>query len=413
VLTLGVSEVVPGRVQLNWQAVDDHLDASTLRLEYLDERSSAWQPLNVQSGNSGSVDWSVSQAGTALVRGSVSDLAGNSVEASGSARVSQTQPSGLPTGSETRQDRPDLREPVAESGINPSPFALTQSAAANLPVILPNMPHAPVPMFASASQTTPGAAYSESGLPSYPSADGSLPAAGAVGTNLPQSPATALPVIAGPLDNARRVNSRSFRIGYELQEVGPSGVGSVDLYISEDTGRRWFHYGADPDRANPFDVLVPRDGVYGFAIRVRNGIGVVANPPQPGEPPEIVVVVDQTAPLARLTAIQQVSVNGAHQVQVGWFAQDDFLASRPIALYEGLSATGPWTPITGWIENSGQYLWSFQPSAPRSVFLKLEVRDAAGNINAAVSDRPLLLDTSRPTARILDVESVQPAGSIR
>ena len=36
--------------------------------------------------------------------------------------------------------------------------------------------------------------------------------------------------------------------------------------------------------------------------------------------------------------------------------------------------------------------------------MRLEVRDAAGNVAEAVTDRPILIDTSRPSARILEID---------
>jgi hypothetical protein len=66
---------------------------------------------------------------------------------------------------------------------------------------------------------------------------------------------------------------------------------------------------------------------------------------------------------------------------------------------------GPWEPISGWIENTGRFDWTVSSLAPRRVYLRLEVRDAAGNVTSSVTDQPLLIDTTPPTARILEVET--------
>jgi hypothetical protein len=42
--------------------------------------------------------------------------------------------------------------------------------------------------------------------------------------------------------------------------------------------------------------------------------------------------------------------------------------------------------------------------AMTSVFLRLEARDAAGNITRVDSPTPLLLDSARPSARFTDVQ---------
>jgi hypothetical protein len=101
------------------------------------------------------------------------------------------------------------------------------------------------------------------------------------------------------------VDSRKFQIGYNLEGVGPSGVSSVDLYITDDNGATWYHYGSDDDNVSPILVEVPSEGTYGFTLGVRSGAGLSSDPPQNGDAPSIVVVVDQTAPTLELLPVQQ------------------------------------------------------------------------------------------------------------
>ncbi len=103
----------------------------------------------------------------------------------------------------------------------------------------------------------------------------------------------------------RVVNSRKFQIGYKLQDVGPSGVASVELYITQDNGVTWYRYGVDDDNQSPFQVEVPRDGTYGFMLGVRSGAGLASDPPQNGDLPAIVVAVDLTAPRLEIVPVEQ------------------------------------------------------------------------------------------------------------
>ncbi|MFV0444072.1 MAG: hypothetical protein ACK5Q5_10925, partial [Planctomycetaceae bacterium] len=277
---------------------------------------------------------------------------------------------------------------------------------AMMPMVLPNFGQSAVPT-ARTSMSQPGSA--ELALGDLSVGNSLLPTSPEM-LGTPVGPGTDTQLLATPPlpQDVRWVNSRSFRIDYEVEDVGPSGVGSVELYISEDGGIRWFHYGTDPDRESPFEVVVPRDGKYGFAIRVRNGLGGVADPPQPNEGPEIAIVVDQTPPTTRLMPLQQTVTGGACQIRISWFTQDDRLHDQPIALFHSNSREGPWEPITGWIPNQGRYQWTVSTLASRNVYIRLESRDAAGNIATCVSEQPLLIDTSRPTARILDIQSNPP-----
>jgi hypothetical protein len=397
VLTLSGYESAPGQVELSWQATDDYVDASSLRLERLDAATGAWQPINLTPAAEGVTRFADASGGEILIRGSVSDLAGNST--SSNAAVRTTAPS-FP--SQMQREQPDFREPVADQDLELPP-SLTQSPrapAAALPMILPNMGHAPVPAVpvieASTTRNREAAAPAVSPTPSVTQPEPTFKQAHAE----PSPP----PAVQ---DGVRRVNSRNLRLGYSLQDVGPSGIGSVDLYVTEDDGGKWFHYGSDSDLQSPIDVALPRDGRYGFAVRVRNGAGLASNPPQPGEAPEMMVVIDQTAPTVAILALEQRSTGGDCQARIQWKAHDERLAEQPIAIKQSRSANGPWEPVSGWMQNSGEWSWSLQGAEAGTLFVRLEVRDAAGNVCTLDADRPLTIDLSRPTARILEVESVR------
>ena len=390
---LNVTPAGPGQLEVAWQAEDDNLDLSSLRIEHLDALSGAWQPLTVSPSAVGSARFANLSTDEVMVRGSISDLAGNTVTSSATGSAPSQQEA------QSHQRSVDFRDPVADaqSTLRRAPnVTSTATGGAMLPMILPSLSSAPAPTRIAA--TNQPASVPQQLLPTQPQALGA-PVQPGIDNQALYSPPL-------PATDIRRVNSRTFRIGYEVSDVGPSGVGSVELYITEDAGARWFHYGSDPDRQSPFEVVVPRDGRYGFTIRVRNGLGVVGDPPQPGEPAEIAIVVDETPPTARLMPLSQTAVDGNYQVRISWFIQDERLADRPVALYQSASTDGPWESITGWIENQGRYLWTVNALAPRKIYVKLQARDAAGNTTEAITNQPIMIDTSRPTARILDVDPV-------
>ena len=60
--------------------------------------------------------------------------------------------------------------------------------------------------------------------------------------------------------------------------------------------------------------------------------------------------------------------------------------------------------MTDWIANTGRHQWRVDDPATAAVFMRLEARDAAGNITRVDSPTPLLLDSARPTARFTDVQ---------
>ena len=143
------------------------------------------------------------------------------------------------------------------------------------------------------------------------------------------------------------VNNRIFELEYQVDDVGPSGISAVDLFVTEDNGKQWFRYGNDSDRRSPFSVDTMAEGTFGFAVRVRNGVGVADIPPQPGTEPEIIVTVDQTAPAIEM-AQPIVRTAGAGSVSFAWRIRETHPAQNSVRLEYAAAATGPWTqPLTG------------------------------------------------------------------
>ena len=100
-------------------------------------------------------------------------------------------------------------------------------------------------------------------------------------------------------------------------------------------------------------------------------------------------------------------------MHIAWEASDNYLlADRPISLYYGLTADGPWTSIATGLENSGHYAWTVGGHAPQQVYLRLEARDEAGNVGVCQTPRPVALDRATPSARILDVRPLGQQGEM-
>jgi hypothetical protein len=221
------------------------------------------------------------------------------------------------------------------------------------------------------------------------------------------------PAAPSPLDfkllpagqQPRMVGSRSFELEYEIESVGSSGVGKVELWGTLDGGRTWSVYGVDQDKQSPLTVSVVKEGIYGFRILVQSGTGLGAQPPTAGDPADIWIGVDQARPSARITAAE-VSDDGAEMV-VTWEVTDDMLDVRPVSLSVGEASAGPWTPIASGLENSGSYTWRIEGRMPPMVYLRLEARDAAGNVAVYDSPQPISLDRSRPAGKIRDVRPVK------
>ena len=204
-----------------------------------------------------------------------------------------------------------------------------------------------------------------------------------------------------PAATHRLVNNRRFHLDYALGDVGSSGVSKIEFFITEDGGKKWWKYGNDTDLKSPFNVVVPHDGVFGFAIRATSGAGYAGPAPRGGEAPGLVVEVDSSKPKAVFKAF---SPSGGRDLRVAWTAEDKNLARNPIAISVSETKTGPWTTISDWIANTGEIIWTPPKGLPHKMFFKLSAKDTAGNIAEFQTAKPVIIDFSRPTARLIDIE---------
>lgn len=205
------------------------------------------------------------------------------------------------------------------------------------------------------------------------------------------------------------VNSRRFELDYEVDSVGPSGIGKVELWGTRDGGRTWSSFGLDIDKRSPLVVAVDEEGVYGFRIAVTSGSGLGGLAPRSGDLPEVWIGVDVTKPVARLAPIKAEEGDRAGELTITWKAGDMMLAEHPVSLFYGEALDGSWTPIVSGIDNTGRYVWQLENNLPTKVFIRLEVRDQAGNVQVATSDGPVSLDQMRPQGHIRTIRPLEEA----
>jgi len=221
---------------------------------------------------------------------------------------------------------------------------------------------------------------------------------------------TAGPAAAGP--PVQMVNSRNLVIDFELKNLGPSGVGAVELWYTRN-GQVWFKSPGAPQTQSPFVLDVSEDGLYGFAVVASNGMGIGKSAPQTGDPPQVWVDVDTTRPEVRLLSTRAGADEIGRTLILKWSASDRNLVPRPITLSYAENPDGPWIPFATNVENSGSYVWHMSPGLPQHVLVRAEATDRVGNSAGDQSNLPAPVDLNRPTATIRNVTrngSIQPVG---
>ncbi len=298
------------------------------------------------------------------------------------------------------------REPIVLSPANQ--FQLDRRAAPVEPQRIETPTHPPVgSQFASPtrgplehrSQLTP-INDSRTSPDNFTAWNAASPGQGA--TNRPSNLDFALP----PGEQLRMVNSRTFELDYDVDAIGRSGIAKVELWATRDGGRAWSSMGVDTDNRSPYRTTVEAEGVYGYRITVQSGSGLGGRPPQPGDLPEVWIGVDLTQPTARLISAEAGTGDRAGEIIIRYEANDSMLAARPVTLQFSTQPGGRWTTIASGLDNSGSYSWRFDSTVPDRVYLRLEVRDEAGNVAAFEAADPISLDRVLPQGRLRNVRPI-------
>jgi hypothetical protein len=301
----------------------------------------------------------------------------------------------------------------------PAPAAMAgASQASYTPASLLNLPDAPKPAEAVAAKKPdalpapkdapamppppPGIINVDQtpGLPEAPVPDAKAqsPATGGAIVSLDHQPGrpAATPAV-------RMVNSKRITINYEVKDVGPSGISGVELWYTQD-GKSWKKRDVPSQTKPPYIIEVDGEGLYGFTLLARSGIGLSKDAPKPGDLPQIWVEVDLTKPAVQLTGINANCANHSPNVVIRWTATDKNLGARPITLSYATKEDGPWMPIASNVENTGRYVWQLPTDAPAKFLVRVEATDVVGNVGMAQTPKPVLFDRSQPNVAILSVE---------
>lgn len=459
-------------LDIHWQVADANLDGSSCKLEVQPDGAGPWQA--VPQPNSapirdgiveGTANWHLPAAcRTAAVRATAYDRAGNRAVSQNSIGLNSAGPSptrsaaeenqwptlisGRGDGATSRLTNTPTQAEVTKSTstqVNDSSGWVSDSApptaapredrvAASQPWPANNSSRALPPATASNSNRVSGTEVAF-GKPSGPieaarrasiASDPSLPrptftplepfreAAGsarspsiASGQIQIEAPSTTSTTGAAP----KWVNSRTFALEYQLENIGERGVSKVELWGTRDNGQTWRSYAIDDDNRSPLQVTVDDEGMYGFRIVVEAAGGAGGMTPHPGDRPELWVGVDMHRPKVALTAASAGSGDLAGQLILRWQADDEHLEPRPIGLFYSSRPTGPWSTIATSLENTGEYGWQVARCVPSRIYLRIEARDLAGNLAAFQTSEPVTIDLPQPIGRPGAVEPLGPTAS--
>lgn len=232
----------------------------------------------------------------------------------------------------------------------------------------------------------------------------------AVASNNPPAnpPSPSRPVIA----QRKLINQKQLMLNYRLEQVGASGVGKVEIWITADQSQSWQKLSEDVERKSPATIELPGEGVYGITLVVSNGRGFGGTPPNSGDAPDTWVEVDMTRPTVELKEIRGGGTEDPGSLHITWNAHDRNLAPDAVDLYFAANREGPWSPIAKGLRSDGHYRWAPPINVGSQVYVRLVARDLAGNATVVETSQPFAIDDmSRPRGRLVGIAPV--SGDLR
>jgi hypothetical protein len=384
---------------VSWSVSEENPDPPQLKLEYRAADSNVWTPMTLNPTPVGTAKTPLNTSAPLVVRLSFKDLANNAavVEApvAGALAVVGYSPGGELQKTAATQPALDLPPPANEKSVIPPPPPNSTGPGG---LELPGLP----PGARSVGQPGPGSAAKPAAIASTSDMSQGSPVPA-------QQPAAAA---NRSLPQLQVVNEPEIEVEYEVSKVGPSGLGKVEVWITRDAGANWVRFAEDPEASQATTagkykrtLMLPGEGVYGISLVVKSKAGMGKAAPRSGDIPEMLVEVDTTPPEAQLLPLMP-DPQRRDTLILSWTAKDRNLGPAPITLEWAERPTGPWQPIATGLQNTGPFAWHLPPSLPSHVYLKLTVRDTAGNVAVAVTRDPQLVDLSEPEGRLIRVAPV-------
>jgi hypothetical protein len=430
---LTAAERVGDEVRVAWEIQEMNPDLDSLKLEFraADQGPNAlWTPVLIQPALTGQTQFRPSVPGAVTVRVSMKDKAQNEgMDQKTVAAPATAQAPAGPTPVVPVMPTPGV-SPVTALSVSPPPVpqaTLNQTANAVGTIPAPAPEAAPVPVPVAASP-----AYAPAPVP--PPAPAPLPPGRPAESNVMQPlptltngvrPATGGQFTARPEQpGLEYTNQQSVMLDYDVDNLGPSGLSRVEIYLTNDDGRTWRKWDK-VDRGQvplgdglhsgkmPVTVRLPdQDAVYGVRLVVHSGTNRSKGAPANGDSPDLRIALDRTKP-----AIQpyppEMDPSQPNALILHWVANDANMAPNPIQIFYSENQNGPWTPITTaspggltpsalscGVANNGAYTWMLPPNPPARVYLKFTARDLADNLAEEVTAEPIPVDLHVPDARV-------------
>lgn len=391
-----------------------------------------WLPVPPTAVSRTSARFHPGSSGPVVVQVTATDLAGN--EAVGTSEVAAgsttTTAAFTPSGGVDAPPGglivPSMVDAVRAPSIAPVAGVAAPAGGLPAPVIPPTLTGpTPAPLSPPAA-VPPSSPPPVNSAPNWSAAVNAAPAAPAPVEQVIAAGTGSVPPVTAVPASMKAINFLRFDLQYQV-DIGPSGVRQVDLYVTRDDGRTWSKWSQHDGRENPLRVVLDTrynpqpEGDYGFRLVPVSGAGLTDGAPAAGSPPEMRVRVDVTAPIIRVFAPTADPVQ-RNTLMLRWEATDANFGPSPMLIEWCELPTGPWKSVSGGdtgftpigvggpppnrLANTGTYAWSLPTTLnTHQVYLKFTAWDAAGNKSEVATPSPVLVDLTKPRAKIQGISA--------
>lgn len=432
-------------VLVGWDVREEHLDLNKLRIEYRTGEGTPWKSVVMSQPSSvGKYTLNVGTTMPVSIRMMATDLASNSHTETIDVPSSQVSPAAsVPPPATSLSTNPASSLPAPGASLPGTlPPASTLPGAtlpgnklvndgvtapgSNLPAPLPGSGMTPrndgfKPVVAGNTNVTSADTKTKTNNGTGPTISTSYVSAAV--PNAPVNPNNAAMLPANqnqpgsvpPVKNRVPVRDQTYyshsthlELDFEVTQ-SPSGIGWVELYVTQDYGRTWQLKERKEEFKVPYTVDVEGEGYFGFTMVVKNKGGIGRKEPVSGDAPDITICVDTSAPNCELKLPIEPVPNRKELVTLRWGAEDANLSAQPIKLEWAASIDGPWKTIVEKHANVGRFEWRIPSDIPPQVFLRLEVTDMAGNVAQSITRDPVVVDLQEPTVKIKGLKGAVPS----
>lgn len=211
------------------------------------------------------------------------------------------------------------------------------------------------------------------------------------------------------------VNTTDFDVDYTVQRMGRSGVQAAHLFVLKEQGNwelvKRHPVKLMPDDKGPHSMSLPYkaggEGTYGFYIIPESGAGKKSEDPRRDDPPMVLVVVDTTKPVVKITGVQ-VKPGGTRGplVEFTWEVVDPNLMPQPVNLEWSLNRDNPkWNEVKYRLDNNltrttGRFAWDIPDEKLWKFHVRARASDKAGNTGEFVWPQEVIVDLEKPSATI-------------